>query len=97
VTLSAYSQQDLDRISHRINTMPRRLHRWDSAQDRYDAAVVALTAWIRPSCYQKDLRPSALPQPSAPGVRNEARGSRLTVVTKVTKWSRQQVSAKQLG
>ena len=43
VTLSAYSQQDLDRISHRINTMPRRLHRWDSAQDRYDAAVVALT------------------------------------------------------
>jgi IS30 family transposase len=42
--LSAYSQQDLDRISLRINTMPRRLHRWDSAQDRYDAAVVALTA-----------------------------------------------------
>jgi transposase, IS30 family len=29
--LSAYSQ-DLDRISHRINTMPRRLHRWDSAK-----------------------------------------------------------------
>ena len=42
--LSAYSQQDLDRISLRINTMPRRLHRWDSAQDRYDAAAVALTA-----------------------------------------------------
>ena len=42
--LSAWSQQDLDRISHRINTMPRRLHRWDSAKDRYDAAVVALTA-----------------------------------------------------
>jgi IS30 family transposase len=42
--LSAYSQQDLDRISLRINTMPRRLHEWDSAKDRYDAAVVALTA-----------------------------------------------------
>lgn len=42
--LSAYSQQDLDRISLRINTMPRRLHQWDSAKDRYDAAVVALTA-----------------------------------------------------
>jgi len=42
--LSAYSQQDLDRISLRLNTMPRRLHQWDSAQDRYDAAVVALTA-----------------------------------------------------
>jgi hypothetical protein len=42
--LSAHSQQDLDRISLRINTMSRRLHRWDSAKDRYDAAVVAPTA-----------------------------------------------------
>jgi IS30 family transposase len=41
--LSVYSQADLDVISHRINTMPRRLHRWQSAEDRYDAAVVALT------------------------------------------------------
>jgi len=41
--LSVYSQQDLDRISHRINTMPRRIHQWESAADRYDAAVVALT------------------------------------------------------
>jgi hypothetical protein len=24
--------------------MPRRIHNWESAQDRYDAAVVALTA-----------------------------------------------------
>jgi IS30 family transposase len=42
--LSVYSQQDLDVISHRLNTMPRRIHNWESAQDRYDAAVVALTA-----------------------------------------------------
>jgi len=42
--LSAFSQQDLDVISHRINTVPRRIHHWESAQDRYDAAVVALTA-----------------------------------------------------
>jgi IS30 family transposase len=31
-------------ISQRLNTMPRRIHQWESAQDRYDAAVVALTA-----------------------------------------------------
>lgn len=42
--LSVYSQQDLDVISRRLNTMPRRIHNWESAQDRYDAAVVALTA-----------------------------------------------------
>ncbi len=40
--LSVYSQADLDAISHRINTMPRRLHHWHSAATRYDAAV-ALT------------------------------------------------------
>lgn len=42
--LSVYSQLHLDRISHRINTMPRRLHQWESAADRYNAAIVALTA-----------------------------------------------------
>jgi IS30 family transposase len=42
--LGIYSQQDLDRISHRINTMPRRIHQWESALDRYSAGVVALTA-----------------------------------------------------
>jgi transposase, IS30 family len=42
--LYAFSQKDLDRISHRINTMPRRIHQWASAKDRYDTAVVALTA-----------------------------------------------------
>ena len=42
--LGVYSQQDLDKISHRINTMPRRIHQWDSAADHYNAAVVALTA-----------------------------------------------------
>ena len=42
--LSVYSQQDLDVISYRLNTMPRRIHNWESAQDRCDAAVVALTA-----------------------------------------------------
>jgi IS30 family transposase len=42
--LGVYSQQDLDEISHRINTMPRRIHQWESAADRYDAAIVALTA-----------------------------------------------------
>jgi len=42
--LSVFYQKDLDVISHRINTMPRRLHQWESAKDRYDAAIVALTA-----------------------------------------------------
>jgi len=42
--LAVYSQSDLDAISHRINTMPRRIHHWRSAADRYSPAVVALTA-----------------------------------------------------
>ena len=42
--LGIYCQGDLDRISHRINTMPRRIHQWQSALDRYSAGVVALTA-----------------------------------------------------
>jgi len=42
--LSVYSQQDLDGISHRINTMPRRIHQWESAADCYTAGIVALTA-----------------------------------------------------
>ena len=42
--LPVYSQQDLDRISLRINTVPGRLHKWDTAKDRDDAAIVALTA-----------------------------------------------------
>jgi IS30 family transposase len=42
--LSVFTQKDLDVISHRINTMPRRLFKWESALDRYTAAVVALTA-----------------------------------------------------
>ena len=42
--LSVYDQQDLDAISHRLNTMPRRLFQWQSSLDRYNAAVVALTA-----------------------------------------------------
>ena len=42
--LSIYDQDDLDKISHRINTMPRRIFQWASAADRYNAAVVALTA-----------------------------------------------------
>lgn len=42
--LSVYSQEDLDLISHRINTMPRRIFQWASAEDRYNAAAVALTA-----------------------------------------------------
>jgi IS30 family transposase len=41
---SIYDQDDLDKISHRINTMPRRIFQWASAADRYNAAVVALTA-----------------------------------------------------
>jgi IS30 family transposase len=42
--LSVFSPKDLDKISHRINTMPRRIFQWKSAADRYNAAVVALTA-----------------------------------------------------
>ena len=38
-----YSREDLDKISHRINTMPRRLFKWESARDRYDAVIVAVT------------------------------------------------------
>ena len=41
--LSVYDQSDLDKIAHRVNTMPRRLFQWESAQDRYHAATVALT------------------------------------------------------
>jgi len=41
--LSVYSQQDLDGISHRINTMPRRIHQWESTAERYTAGIVALT------------------------------------------------------
>jgi len=41
--LGSMEPADVDAISHRINTMPRRLHRWDSAQDRYNAAIDALT------------------------------------------------------
>ncbi len=40
--LSVYSQADLDAISHRINTMPRRLHHWQSAATRH-ATAIALT------------------------------------------------------
>jgi IS30 family transposase len=42
--LSVFTPKDLDKISHRINTMPRRIFKWASASDRYNAAVVALTA-----------------------------------------------------
>ena len=42
--LSVYSPEDLEAISHRINTMPQRIFQWESAADRYNAAVVALTA-----------------------------------------------------
>jgi transposase, IS30 family len=42
--LSVHSQLGLDAVSWRINTMPRRLFGWDSAADRYAAAVVATTA-----------------------------------------------------
>lgn len=42
--LSVFSPKDLDKISHRINTMPRRIFNWASAADRYNDAVVALTA-----------------------------------------------------
>lgn len=31
--LAVYSQADLDAISHRINTMPRRIHNWRSVAD----------------------------------------------------------------
>jgi len=40
--LTVYSQSDLHLISDRINTMPRRLHHWESAKDRYDAAVALI-------------------------------------------------------
>ena len=42
--LSVFAPKDLDKISHRINTMPRRIFNWASAADRYNDAVVALTA-----------------------------------------------------
>ena len=46
--LRVYSQGDLDVISHRINTTPRRIFQWESAAGRYNAAVVALTVSTRP-------------------------------------------------
>jgi len=42
--LSIHTQSDLDVIAHRINTMPRRNIDYDTAADRYNLAVVALTA-----------------------------------------------------
>ena len=41
--LSVYDQDDLDAISHQINTMPRRSLRWPSAHECYHRATVALT------------------------------------------------------
>lgn len=41
--LAVYSQVDLDAISHRINTMPRRIHNWRSAADCYHPAAIAAT------------------------------------------------------
>ena len=41
--LSVYDQDDLDAISHQINTMPRRSLRWQSAHECYHRATVALT------------------------------------------------------
>jgi len=41
--LSIYSQHDLDRIAHRINTIPRRSLGWHTAHDLYHQAV-AMTA-----------------------------------------------------
>jgi len=60
--LSVYSQKDLDAISHRINTMPRRLHRWESAQDRYNAAIVALTGWTCRRSRSSDRAQNAVPE-----------------------------------
>jgi len=37
--LSVHSTEDLDRIANRINTIPRRSLGWDTAADRYHAAV----------------------------------------------------------
>jgi len=42
--LAVYSQTDLHAINHRINTMPRRIHNWQSAANCYHPAVVAATA-----------------------------------------------------
>lgn len=41
--LSIHTQADLDVIANRINTMPRRNIDYDTAADRYNLAVVALT------------------------------------------------------
>ena len=37
--LSIHTQHDLDVITTRINNMPRRIHNWQSAQQRYDRAL----------------------------------------------------------
>jgi IS30 family transposase len=37
-------QSDLDAISHRVNTIPRRMFRWQNSLDRYAAVVVAAAA-----------------------------------------------------
>ncbi len=37
--LSIHTQDDLDVISARVNTMPRRIHDWQTAQQRYDRAL----------------------------------------------------------
>lgn len=42
--LAVYGPDDLRRIEHRLNTMPRRSLHWSTAQARYNAAADALTA-----------------------------------------------------
>lgn len=42
--LSVHSQDDLDVIGHWINAMPRRFFKRAPTEDRYNAAVVALSA-----------------------------------------------------
>jgi hypothetical protein len=44
---SAYSRDDLDVMTQRINTMPQRISRRDSAWDRCNAAVITLTLRTR--------------------------------------------------
>jgi hypothetical protein len=41
--LAVYTQTDLDTISQRINTTPRRLLHWHTSHDHYTAAIASIS------------------------------------------------------
>lgn len=64
--LFVYSQHDLDRISHRINTMPRPIHQWESAADRPSRRATAVSD--SPPSIAARISSRSSPSSSTPGM-----------------------------